>query len=166
MEDVACKVCDRGIMKPKKKYRLGAFGVIFALLFAVPSIIGVIVGGLGLFATGKVTVEASEEIAAETRADLEEAAIPTPLVEKILAFASLTTAEREQLTTRQRTAVDGAVLTLSVSALGTGAGAAIAGGLSLMLFLGSLVGLVLAWLLTLRKKVLQCTNCGAVVAAS
>ena len=43
---------------------------------------------------------------------------------------------------------------------------ALAGGVFIFLGLACLVGGLLGWLLIMRKKVLQCTYCGAVVAAS
>jgi len=40
------------------------------------------------------------------------------------------------------------------------------GSSSLCVFISSFVGGLLGWLLILRKKILQCNNCGATVAAS
>ena len=45
-------------------------------------------------------------------------------------------------------------------------GAAIVGGFGVFLIIASLVGGLLGWLLVMRKTVLQCDRCGAVVAAS
>ena len=41
-----------------------------------------------------------------------------------------------------------------------------AGGLSACFGISCLVGGLLGWLLVMKKKVLQCKNCGAVIAAS
>ena len=47
-----------------------------------------------------------------------------------------------------------------------GAGAAIVGGVSVFFFIMSLVGGVFGYLLVMKKRVLQCNTCGAVIAAS
>jgi hypothetical protein len=45
-------------------------------------------------------------------------------------------------------------------------GAVIAGGIFIFFGIASLVGGLLGWLLVMKKDVLQCSHCGAVVAAS
>jgi len=47
-----------------------------------------------------------------------------------------------------------------------GAAGVIAGGIFIFFGLASLVGGLLGWLLVMKKDVLQCGHCGAVVAAS
>lgn len=48
----------------------------------------------------------------------------------------------------------------------TAAVSAIATGFSVMLFFVALVGGLLGWVLIMKKRILQCDRCGAVVAAS
>jgi len=71
-----------------------------------------------------------------------------------------------QLTELQRQAVQQAKLELAAGTVGAGAGAALAGGASILFGVFSLVGGLLGWLLVMKKAVLQCNACGAVVAAS
>jgi hypothetical protein len=68
------------------------------------------------------------------------------------------------LTSAQRVAIDEAKILRSAAT--TGAGAAIAGGLSLVVMLMSFCGGLLGWLLTMKKRVLQCGSCEAIVQAS
>ncbi|TMP93798.1 MAG: hypothetical protein E6L07_09965 [Verrucomicrobia bacterium] len=70
------------------------------------------------------------------------------------------------LTYQQRAAVRDAQLTASAHKVGTGAGTVIVGGFSIFVIVASFVGGLLGWLLIMRKRVLECTRCGAIVPAS
>ena len=76
------------------------------------------------------------------------------------------TSLRSLLTLAQKEAVDKAVS--SVTAVQTAAGAAtvIGGGIGIFLAVIFFIGGLLGWLLVMKKKVLYCTNCSAVVPAS
>jgi len=57
-------------------------------------------------------------------------------------------------------------VTATDSAGTSDAAIAIAGGLSFLVIIMSFVGGLLGWILIMKKKILQCTNCGAKVSAS
>jgi hypothetical protein len=70
------------------------------------------------------------------------------------------------LTTQQRSAIHDAQLSVSAQKVGADAAAVIVGGFFVFVIVMSFVGGLLGWLLVMRKRVLQCAGCGAVVAAS
>ena len=70
------------------------------------------------------------------------------------------------LTPDQRMQVRAAELKVSTAKAVPGVAACCGGGFSVMIMIGSFVGGLLGWLLIMRKTVLQCFRCGAVVAAS
>jgi hypothetical protein len=56
--------------------------------------------------------------------------------------------------------------TASMSHAANDAGSGIAGGIAIFLGLAFFVGGLLGWLLVMKKKVLECSTCGAVINAS
>lgn len=74
--------------------------------------------------------------------------------------------DREALTVEQRKAIADAELSCSAGKVGAGAGTAIASGLGFVPIEFFSVGGFLGRLLIVKKKVLQCVSCDAVVAAS
>ena len=166
MLHVPCKTCDRGSMHQKKKYRMSGIVVFIGYVLLIPSLLGLAFSALLMVSTGQAGGEVSGVMKETTRSTLEDAQVPEDIIVKVLDFDGLTDADRQNLTSRQRSAVTGAELGLAVGTVGAGAGVAVAGALAVVLGVVSLVGGLLGWLLTMRKKVLQCDDCGAVLAAS
>jgi len=166
MSHVTCKTCDRGSIHQKKKYRMSGMVVFIGYVFLIPSLLGLAFSALLIVSTGRAGGEVSAIMEEPTRSTLEDAQVPEDIIVKVLDFDGLTDAERESLTSRQRSAVTAAQLGLAAGTVGAGAGVAVAGAIAVALGVASLVGGLLGWLLTMRKKVLQCDNCGAVVPAS
>ena len=166
MPHVTCKTCDRGSMHQKKKYRMSGMVVFIGYVLLIPSVLGLALSALLIVGTGTAGSQTSAVLKESTRSTLEDATVPEDIIVKVLDFDDLTDAERQSLTSPQRSAVTAAQLGLAVGTVGAGAGIAVAGALALFIGLASLAGALLGWLLTMRKKVLQCDDCGAVVAAS
>jgi hypothetical protein len=70
------------------------------------------------------------------------------------------------LTSEQRAAVHTAESSRLGQKIGGGAFTAIFGGLFVFIIIASFIGGLLDWLLIMRKRVLQCARCGAIVPAS
>lgn len=166
MSHVTCKTCDRGSMHQKKKYRMSGFVAFIGYVLLIPSLLGLAFSGLLIVSTAIAGGETSAVLKETTRSTLEDAGVPEDIIVKVLDFDDLIDAERQSLTSQQRSTVTAVELGLAAGTVGAGAGIAVAGGVAVALGLASLVGGLLGWLLTMRKKVLQCDNCGAVVAAS
>jgi hypothetical protein len=103
----SCKVCERGVLVPKKIYRMSGPVVVIGFIFLIPCILGMLLAAL-LFT-----------------------ALVAPNV-------------------------------IGVAVYRTGFITTIALGLGISSFVGGLLG----WLLVMKKRVLQCSVCGATVSAS
>jgi len=150
----------------KKKHRMSMPVVAIGWLLLIPSFIGIMIGIVALMATGKAASSASGSIDNTVRAQLEAAKIPDSIVAKAIAGDSITDAEKSSLTDDQRQALSDGSTSLTASRIGAGAGTAIAGGASIGIIVIAFIGGLLGWLLVMKKKVLQCPACSAVVAAS
>ena len=102
----------------------------------------------------------------ETRTRLFAQDVPESVISKVIDGESISDVQLARLTAQQMSAVREAQLTVSGNRLGAGAGTACAGGFSIVIMIMSFVGGLVGWLLIMRKRVLQCTRCGAIVAAS
>ena len=140
--------------------------VVIGYIFLIPSILGILFGLLMIFATGSAASETSTGIKQEVREQLMAADIPGDISEKVITRQALTEEENAMLTDEQSRALADAKLTYSASQVGAGAGTAIAGGFSVFVIVSSFVGGLIGWLLIMKKKVLQCVSCNAIVAAS
>ena len=140
--------------------------VFIGYIFLIPSILGMLTGILFLFSTKEATVDTFSEIQEELHQELLDSNIPEEITNKVLQGETLSDEDYSLLTDDQRSAISSAELSRSAGQLGAGAGSAIAGGVSIFIIICSLVGGLLGWLLIMKKKVLQCTNCNAIVAAS
>jgi len=140
--------------------------VLIGYLILIPSIFGVLFGMLGLGATGAATSEVAGDSRESARIEMEAAGVPTEIQESVLDFNELSSAHRAQLNQHQRSVVEDVSLSLSAEMVGVGVGATLIGGASAFVLFSSFIGGLLGWLLVMKKKVLQCMNCQAVVAAS
>ncbi len=158
-----CGVCGAGALSKRVAYRLGVPGALIGWLILVPSFLGTTLSVLVLagsyYASSAVISEMSEQ---DERA-LKD--VPEELIEKARTFA-LTDAERRQLSVEQRIALDNLTFGPLANFLGAGLFGMIVGVPSVCLGFASLLGCLFGWLLTLKKKILKCNGCGAVVAAS
>lgn len=122
-------------------------------------------GIAGLIGSGASIANGPSAANERARATLAEAELPPPLIERVLAARDYPDDIVDELPARQVDAVRLARTQIHMAGLSRGAGV-IAGGLSLFVTVGSLVAGLLGWLLVMKKRVLQCDDCGAVTPAS
>jgi len=163
---ITCKVCDKGEMTLKKKYRMSGIVAFIGWIFLIPSFIGILIGLVGFFGTGAAVEEVSQSTDAEYRKTLQDAGCPKYIVTRVMNAEAIPDNEMSRLTPEQKGIVETVQAQRVGSQIGAGAGAVVAGGMSIFIIIGSICGGLLGWLLTMKKKVLQCKTCGAVVAAS
>jgi hypothetical protein len=163
---IRCKTCDVGTLQSKKKYRMSGIVVAIGYILLVPSVLGMLFSLVLLFATGKAGSDTTSRFRDSAATRLRDVGIVEPLVQKVVSSQPLTEAEEGTLSRDQRTRVESVQSTITASTVGAGAGLAIAGGAAIFLGMMALVGGLLGWLLIMKKKILQCNNCGAVIAAS
>jgi hypothetical protein len=140
--------------------------VAIGFVLLVPSIIGMLVGISMLIGAVVGGSQASATTERETRTRLAALHIPEPIVADVVGDRPVDDSRLSGLTVQQVTAVHDAQLSMSTAKIGKGAGAACGCGFSALIIVGSFVGGLIGWLLVMRKQVLQCARCGAVVAAS
>jgi hypothetical protein len=139
--------------------------VAIGFILLIPSILGIIF----CFAVGFLSGGAATQMAAtdkqQARDELTQASVPADEIEAIMNHQPLTQDQIQALTPDQKRATDDATFKLSTSRVGSGLASVLAGGwfcMAVSFFVGGLLG----WLLVMRKRVLQCQHCGAIVAAS
>jgi UPF0716 family protein affecting phage T7 exclusion len=160
-----CKVCGQGALQKKKKFRMSGPVVVIGFLLLIPSVIGMLLGALLLFATGSAATQVGSGMKTEAKQNLIAAGLAESIAEKAVSH-TLTDADKSNLTAEQIKAIEDADFSLKAQTVGAGAGTAIGGGIALFFMVCSFVGGLLGWILIMRKKVLQCAHCEAVVAAS
>ena len=163
---LTCQTCGEGVLIKRKTYRMSVPVVVIGYILLIPCVLGMLLGGMLLLGSGSAGTAASAAADKEARTRLEAQAIPEPIIQKVTAFKPITADDRSTLTQEQKSAVDEAKLSLSARKVGAGAGVVISGSLSIFLIIACFVGGLLGWLLVMKKKVLQCNQCSATVAAS
>lgn len=166
MAVIKCKTCDTGTLVTRKKYRMSGIVVFIGYIILIPSVFGILVGVLGLIGSGSAGSSGLQAARTKAEAQLRTARVPALVISKLTESRHLVAADTAGLTGQQRAAVRNADLELTASAAGTGIGVAVVGGASIFIVVMALVGGLVGWLLIMKKRVLQCDHCGAVVAAS
>lgn len=155
--------------------------VVFGWMLVIPSLVVLVFAAFGL-ATWTTRVSSGEvwaadvvksqerDIIASYSDRFEEADIPHSYLVVTAEGRELTRGQLEWLSPDQRGLISKVRFARSIDAgLAAGAEAGfVVMGLPLLLSIisGALIFLLLGWILVMKKRVLQCSNCGAVVAAS
>jgi hypothetical protein len=145
---------------------MSAAVVVIGFILLIPSVFGMLVGVSMLFITGAASTQTSNVGERKIRVRLVAQHVPEPIITEVIARKSVGNSELESLSPEQQSAIHDAQLSVSAQKVGAGAATLIAGGLSLLIIFTSFVGGLVGWLLIMRKRVLQCIRCGAVVPAS
>lgn len=155
-------------MISRKSFRMSAPVVVIGFVLLVPSILGMLGGLLFLLSTFKAANDPQNALSAqvEARSAMQSQGVPEAIISGVVTGASVSDHEVRRLAPAQALAVQQARSSIAASQVGRGMGVVVAGGFSLAMIVGSLVGGLLGWLLVMRKRILQCTHCRAVVAAS
>jgi hypothetical protein len=155
-------------MTRKRVYRMSGPAVVIGFILLIPSILGICFGGLTMLFTiiGSSTAPTADSQLQQVKTQLVSLSIPRDIVEDVAAGKTIDEVRLANLTPDQRMQVRTAALKVSTAKAVPGLAACCGGGFSVMIMIGSFVGGLLGWLLVMRKTVLQCFRCGAVVAAS
>ena len=95
---IICQTCNSGQLIPRRRYRMSGIVVFIGYLLLIPSIIGIAISVLMLFASGGATSQTMDKIKAETRQKLVSASVPTTTIEHVLNSQPLSTVEQQSLT--------------------------------------------------------------------
>jgi hypothetical protein len=151
-------------MVRKKTHRMSGPAVIVGYVFIVPSVLGMLFGLLMLFASGNASASAAESARSEVATNLRNANVDEAVIERVLAGHEV---DSQALPTYdQQFAVSSAQGQLAGAKIGGGAASVIGAGFSLFMIFSSFIGGLIGYLLTMKKQILQCSACEAVVQAS
>jgi DNA-directed RNA polymerase subunit RPC12/RpoP len=161
-----CRTCGEGALVKRAKWRMSVPVVVIGFILLIPSILGMLFGVLMLVLGGVGMSAASQSGDYEVRTNLVAHQIPDTIITNIVAGKIVAPDQLAPLTVDQRAAVQDAQSSVSAQKIGLGAGTAVLGGFSIFVIVVSFVGGLIGWLLVMRKRVLECARCGAVVPAS
>jgi len=165
---IPCKICGDGSLKKRKVYRMSAIVVLIGYLLLIPSLTVMTFSAIGMFTSGammKTDATPPPPTASAVLSTLQAAGIPDSISIRIADQQMVDDSELANLTDSQRTTINNVKNQQNAKAAATLASAFMGAG-SLCTFVGALVGGLLGWLLVMKKKVLKCSTCGAVIAAS
>ncbi|SRR6266496_4726219 len=157
-----CRTCGEGALIKRTKFRMSGPVVAIGFILLVPSALGMLFGALMLILTGTYSSHISASGEREIRVRLAQQEIPEPIIAEVASGKPVPGEQLTPLTYPQRAAVHDAQSSLSAQNVGAG----MAVGFSLFVIIASFVGGLLGWLLIMRKRVLECARCGAIVPAS
>ena len=163
---VICGTCHIGHLIKCKQYRMSTPVVIIGYILLVPSILGIITGIVAFILTSTSVADVTSALNQTSSQILTNAGVPKDIIDTVNSGTTLSPDQLAKLTPQQKQAVDSATIGKSAVCCGLGIVASLAGfgalGAALISFIGGLLG----WILIMKKRVLQCHKCGAVVAAS
>jgi hypothetical protein len=172
-----CKVCDRGTLLHKKVFRMSGPVVAIGFILLIPSVIGMGIGLFGFLASAAPNAEQARisQIRDYATSGLRRNGVPETTIKAVLdAVSDGRDQEVRQLTAEMPRAdsswvYDAQEKLRNAGLVGKGKsdfGTALGTAFSIGLLVGSFVGGLLGWLLVMRKRVLQCSLCRAVISAS
>lgn len=154
-----CQVCGQGQLIHRKRYRLGGVAAFIGFLFLIGSLLGLGLGVLLFVGTGPVSERFSQYVETELRERFEDMGTSQSMIEKIMSEHGLSEHEVAVLTPEQKQLFDVVEWIQGAGKASKGIGVAFMGGLAIVVTFFSLIGLVIGILLTLRKQVLECSQC-------
>lgn len=162
----ACKVCDRGSLFRVKVHRMSGPAVVIGYILLIPSLIGIAIAFVMFCFSLTAGTTAVDGIQNEATAQMRRASIPEPLIRRVVLNPSYEPTAYDGVNEEQIGVVKNAEITLAAGSAGAGIGGALGAGFSIFLGIVALVSGLLGWLLVMRKKVLKCSNCEAIVNAT
>ena len=163
---IPCKTCEVGRLKKRRRYRMSGVVVAIGYIMLLPSLLGMTLATMGLVATGTATQEVAGSLQREIGNKLEAVGVDASIIDRVVEGGTVGSTEQAALSDSQRSAIREARLSLAAGNAGAGLGALVTGSAAVFVGVFSLVSGLLGWLLVMKKKVLQCNACGAVISAS
>ncbi|MEM8709469.1 MAG: hypothetical protein AAGG01_00840 [Planctomycetota bacterium] len=178
---IACKVCDKGQLLPTKLHRLNAPAVVLGWLLIVLSCIGFAQAARDTYSLAsspdsgttfadEAKRRAEPDLITRYADDFEGAGIPHSYLTTLAEGRRLSSQQRAWLSVKQNMLIGSVEAARGLLVLGAKAAPVIAETVVVPLIaIVSVTSILLALfgsLLVMKKRVLQCTHCGAVVAAS
>ena len=182
-EQIPCRVCEKGTLQQAKVHRMSSPVVAIGYILLIPSAIGMLLslGFILLSWFSSAAVVSSTNAAVSVHhlppavvANLQIEKIPPEMINDLQAGKDIDASKEAALSASQREAIQSAQTEMKAAEEIGKAGARSAAGclggcgsiLGIIGIVFSFVGGLLGWILIMKKTVLKCGSCGAVVAAS
>ncbi len=154
-------------MYSTKMHRLSGPSVVIGYILLIPSLIGILAAigviVLSVFNAGNVPSATADD----AKIQLADAGIDPELATKITDIqVTMDSPEIERLTDEQKAIVNEVQTAIVFGGAGAAIGVAAIVGIAIAFALACFISGLIGWLLTMKKKVLQCSACRAVVGAS
>jgi len=170
---IGCQVCGRGAMENRKLYRLSGPAVVVGWIFLVPSFLGM---GFGLLSVAGCVAMMSDQQGhdseVQTRRKQAESlmvngGVPAIVRQKVLETIPLSDADFRSMNAAQTSIAHDALQLLlkPTEAQSRVVAGSMVGFAGTLFFIASFVGGLLGWILTMKKRVLQCRTCKATISA-
>ena len=166
-----CKTCDQGTLIQRKSFRMSGPVVFIGFILLIPSILGMIFSALLFFriigtSESEVLRTRNEAVARMHNGHFSEELISAIADERDADVNSWLLQNERLLRSEQIAWIRDAQRKTRADLAASRVGVVFGSGLIIAMGIASLVGGLLGWLLVMRKRVLQCSLCGAVVNAS
>ncbi len=163
---IVCKICDRGELRKKRAYRFSLPVVIIGYIFLVPCLLGVFSAGRTLFGSAAVTLDIPEQTKNRITAELRTVDLSDDIIAQIFDYHLIELSDLGQLNEKQQAAVNRAEAAVALILQGKMLAStfSVAGIFFFMII--SFIGGIIGWLLVMKKKLLQCSICGACIERS
>ncbi len=162
-----CSTCGRGRLYRRKVYRMSTPVAVIGYILLIPSFLGILLNLFILVAPtlGLTAAGAAVEVTPAQVKQMRDAEVPEPIINKVVNGELVTTEDRDSMTQEQQTIVSSIQVGVAGAQACACCGAGIIGGSAIVGMIVCFVSGLLGWLLVMKKKVLQCHACSAVVAA-
>jgi hypothetical protein len=164
-----CEKCHGGEMRPTKVFRLSGCLATLGFFLLIPCFLllcfALLFGALGMAATGSASVKVTEQAKQDAITKLRAMeGIPPGVISNFQPTARVSDTSLTALEPPQREQVHQIQSSYDAqvagAAVGTGFAALFGGGLVIIMFVIAIPGLIIGFVLILRKKVWKCQTCG------
>jgi len=167
----SCKVCDRGALIARKKYRMSGPVVFIGFVILIPCILGVLFSAFLFFSSVLSAGSNGAQTRTEAETEMRDHEVPERTIQAVIQGRDSDVEEQMRsedpfIPEVQKSWIRNAQRKIRENNTGTGLGVIFGGGFAVVTGIASMVGGLLGWLLVMKKRVLQCGTCGAVVNAS
>jgi len=153
-------------MRRRTVHRLSGPAVFIGYIFLIPSFLGMIIGIaiMLLIIFGTIGTSGAFEDVARTR--MTDAGISETIISEVINSHEISDTERDELTDDQKAVLDDSIQSVILGPRISQASGIMGVGFSIFIIIASIVGGLIGWLLTMKKTILKCKQCGAVINAS
>ena len=168
---IPCKICDRGELIPRRLFRLSTPAVVIGFILLIPSVFGMFISGISLVIVLATGAEKMGQARANAMLQMRGDELPQTVIDAVLDGREpevnqwIAHAEQQGVPQAKLAGIRDAQSMLHSGSIKSSVGMLLSSGLTIAIGVASFVGGLLGWLLVMKRRVLQCSVCGATVNA-